>query len=111
MGSPSWWDRASRSHVSSSPSWTSIRAAMPSERNCPRSRGAGTCASLLDRILIRYAILSSELEDDLDLLVRSEPDLLVPLGSERHDRLADRPLDPEAPVTTRDGDLDPSPLA
>ena len=33
------------------------------------------------------------------------------LGIEGHDRLADRPLDPETPVTARDGDLDASSLA
>lgn len=33
------------------------------------------------------------------------------LGIEGHDRFADGPLDPEAPVTARDGDLDASPLA
>ena len=32
------------------------------------------------------------------------------LGVEGHDCLADRPLHPEAPVTARDGDLDPSPF-
>src|SRR5262249_24617237 len=52
----------------------------------------------------------SELEDDLALLVQTDPDLLVIVGVEGHDRLADRPLDPEAPVTPRDGDFDSSPL-
>jgi hypothetical protein len=52
----------------------------------------------------------SELEDDRDFLVQADPDLLVLLRTERHDRLADRPLDPKTSVTTRDGDLDPSPF-
>jgi hypothetical protein len=53
--------------------------------------------------------LALKLEDDLDLLIQADPDLLVLLGAEGHDRLADRPLDLEPSVTTRDGNLGASP--
>jgi hypothetical protein len=53
----------------------------------------------------------SELEDDFNLLVQSNPNLFVHLPSKRHDRLSDRALDPKTPVTTCDGNLDSSPFA